>query len=146
MLGEEHQLLARRRGRARDRAGAVGDRGLRDAIGEGRAGEDLAEQARQFPPLGVGAAATHAEREHFEPRQRLDLDLQLGDRARRGGLVEHLFFERLDFVVRRFVKVFDIFGVECWQRCGQHGRRLAAALQHFKFTQAALETLASAAQ
>ena len=52
------------------------------------------------------------ERMAFQRFQRLDLDPQLRDRPRGGGLVENLLLGGLDFVVGGFLQVLDIFLVE----------------------------------
>jgi len=118
--------------------------GLRHAIAKARGREDLAEQVRQFPPLGVLTAAAHFGRQRFEPGEGLDLELQLGDGAGRGGLVEHLLFGGLDLVLRRLIEVLNVIGVE--QGAGDHERRggRGPALQEFQLAQALLQSVAAA--
>ena len=117
VLGEDDQLLMRRGLRRRDRAGAMGCEGFRGAIGprQARRGEDFAEQAGEFGPLGIGAAAAHGERLGFERLERFDLAAQFGDGARRGGLVEDVLLGGGGFLVRGVLEVVEIIG-------GQAGR------------------------
>ena len=147
VLGEDDELLVRRGHGRRDRAGAVGRSRFGHAVGDGGGGEDLAQQACQFAPLGVLAAAADAERERFQAFQRLDLSLQLGDGARRGGLIEDLLLGGLDLVVRRIFQILDVFGVQHRQRRRRAiGAGLAAALEQFQLAQPAFQPLAAAAQ
>ena len=46
------------------------------------------QQVGQLLPLAVGTAAADLSRKLFESREGLDLVFELGDRARRGGLVD----------------------------------------------------------
>ena len=145
MLGEDDQLLVWR-GRGRwDRPRAVRQRGLGDAMVQAGRGEDLAEQARQFAPLGVGAAAAYRQGLGFEPLQGVDLAAQLGDGARGGGLIEDRLLGGLDLVVRRFFQVGDVVGVELGQGGGD-GRATVTALKHLQLAQPALQPLAATAQ
>ena len=146
MLGEDDQLLPRRRGRLRDLAGAVRHVRFRDARDESAHGEDLTEQAGKLAPLGVGAAAPHLQREGFERLERLDLGLQLGDGTGRRRLIEHLLLGRLDLVLGRLVQVLHILGVELRTGEGKRDGGLSAALQHLELAQSALQSLAAAAQ
>ncbi len=145
MLGEDDQLLVRGGLGRRDRPRTVRKLGLRDAVVQGGRGEDLAEQARQFAPLGVGAAAAHRQGLGFEPLQGVDLAAQLGDGARGGGLIEDRLLGGLDLVVRRFFQVVDVVGVEPGQGGGD-GRAAGTALEHLQLAQPALQPLAATAQ
>ncbi len=124
-------------------APAVSAGGLRHATAKAHRREDLAKQVRQLPPLGVLTAAAHLGRQRFEPGEGLDLELQLGDGAGRGGLVEHFLFGCLDLVLRRLIEVLDVIGVE--QGAGDHERRRGdrPALQEFQLAQALLQPLAA---
>jgi hypothetical protein len=112
MLGEDDQLLVRRRGGWRDRGGTIGSRRFGNAVADGGRGEDFGEQAGQLAPLGIGAAAADCQRLDFQPFQGFDLDAQFGDRAGGGGLVENFFLGGSDFVVGCFVQVINVFAVE----------------------------------
>ena len=141
VLGEEHELLPRRRRRPSDLAVSRGCRRLRPA----NRCEDLAEQARELAPLGVRAAAAHAEREAFERLQGLNLRLQLHDGAGRGRLVEDVRLGVFGLLFRRVVEIRDVVRVELRSRERNGGGVLATALEHFQFAQAALQPLAPAA-
>src|SRR5207244_13415186 len=112
--------------------------GLRHAAAETRGRENLAEQAGELAPLPVLAAAPHSQREGLEAPKRLDLRLQLGDGARRGGLIEDLLLSSLDLIVGGVLQVLDVFGVERRHRRGNDGRNLAAALEQLQLTEPAL--------
>ena len=96
-------------------------------------GEYLAEQAGQFAPLGIGAAAANGQGMTFESFQRFYFDAQFGHRARGGRLIEDFFFGGFDFVVGGFIKVIDVFAIEGRQRCGEDRRGLPPALKDFEF-------------
>ena len=135
VLGEENELLVRGwRGR-RDPAGAVGFDRFSHAVGDGGGGEDLAQEARQFAPLGVRAAMTDLECERLQAFQGLNLSFQLGDGSCRSRLIEDLLLGGLDLVVRRVFEVFDILGVQRPKGGCEDGRRLATALEQFQFAQ-----------
>jgi hypothetical protein len=135
-----------RRGRGfRNGAGAIGHGRLRNTAAEARRREDLAEQLRQLAPLRVLAATTDLGGEGFEPGERGDLDLELGDRRRRRGLVEHLLLGGFDLVLGRLVEVLEVFGIERRSRDGGH-RHGRAALQELQLAQALLQAFAPAAQ
>ena len=146
MFGEEHELLSRRRCWPRNLTGAIGNGRFTDSARDGGAGEDLVEQTRELAPLGVRAAATNLERQRLQSLQRSDLGLQLGDRTRRGRLVEDFFLGRFDLVVRGILEILDVFVVE--RRNGGRGNRrgLSAALQHFEFAQPAFQPLSATTQ
>ena len=146
VLGEDHQLLPRGRGRLRNLAGAVRHIRLRNARDESAHGEDLPEQARKLAPFGVRAAPPHLQRKRFELPERLDLGLQLGDGAGRRRLIEHFLLGRLDFVLGRLVEVLDVLVVEFRAGGDKRDWNLAATLQHLQFPQTALQSLATAAQ
>src|SRR5690606_21763879 len=105
VLGEDDELLPRGGYGFRDRACAARWRGLGDAIAEARGREDLVEQVRELAPFGVLAAAAHIGGERLEPRQRLDLDLELSECRGRRGLVENLFLRRGDLVLWSLVEI-----------------------------------------
>jgi hypothetical protein len=84
-------------------------------------GEDLTQQAGQFAPLGIGAAAADGQRLAFQTFQGFDLDAQFGDGTGGGGLVEDFFLGGFDFVVGRFVQVFNVFAVEGRQDAARIG-------------------------
>ena len=110
MFGEQDQFLSGRRNRTGNRPGAIWESGfLRNPAGDGCRGEDLVQQTGEFAPLLVLAAPAHCERERFQAFQRLDLGLQLGDRAGRGGLVENLLLDGFDFVVGGIFEILDVF-------------------------------------
>ena len=108
--------------------------------------EDLAEQAREFAPFGVLAAAAHAEREGFERLQGFDLCLQLHDGAGRGRLVENARRGVFRLLFRRVVELRDVVRVELRSRERNGGGMLAAALEPFELAQAALQPLAPPVQ
>ena len=124
MLCEDDDFLARRGLGARDLTRAVRNSRFRDLAGHPAGGEDLAEEACKFSPLGVRAAATHAHRQCVQRCERLDLSVQFGDRPRRRGLVEDLFFGGLDFVLRSLVQVLDIVQIELGPGCDDCRSRL----------------------
>jgi hypothetical protein len=86
---------------------------------------------------------SHIERELLETLQCLDLDLQLRDRPRRGRLIENLFFDSLNLVVRRLVEVVDVLFVECRNGVREHRSILACSMEYFKFAQPRLQPLAA---
>ena len=143
MLSEDNQLLARRRlGR---RNGRCSHRRRLSLLGLAAGGEDLAKQAGQFAPFSVLAAAAHGERQRFKAAKRRDLSFELVDRARRRRLVEDLLLGSLDLVIRRFLKILHVIGIERWS-CGGEASAAAAALQDFEFPQALLQPFAAPAQ
>ncbi len=78
VLGENDQLLLRRRGRPGNLAG-TGNVHLRDLSGEPTCCEDFTEQAGQLSPFGVRAASPQFKRKTFQILERLNLSPQLGD-------------------------------------------------------------------
>ena len=146
VLGEDDELLVRRRRGALDLARAIRCVRFSHAVGDRAGGEDFAEEACQLTPLGVGAAAANTEGECLQALQRLDLGPQLGDAASRRCLVENFFLGGFDLVVRRVFEVLDILGIEHGRNGRHDGRGLPAALQHFELAQPALQPLASATQ
>ena len=113
VLGEDDELLVRRGLRrrrsvsARHRAWPVTPlRSLPATV------KISPKQARQLAPLGVRAAVADGEGERFQALSVSISDLQLGDGARRGRLIEDLLLGGLDLVVRRVVEVLDVLGVE----------------------------------
>ena len=146
VLGEQHQLLVRRRRRRWNRPRPVRRPVLGEAIGNRRRGEDLAEQGGQFAPLRVGVAVANGQRLAFEAIQRLDLGPQLGDAPRRGGLVEDLLLRRRQLIVRRVLEVIDGLIVKHRRRGAQGRRNFARPLQQLEFAQPAFEPLAPPAQ
>ena len=64
--------------------------------------------------------------------------LQLGDRARRGRLIEDLLFGGLDLVVRRVFEILDVFSASSAERAARaRTPTCAAALEQFQLAQAA---------
>ena len=126
VLGEQDQLLPRRRDRPGNRTGAIGDVRLRDLAGEPGGGEDFAEQARQFPPFGIRTAAAYVECQAFQSLEGIDLCPELGHGLRRRRLIEDGFLGGQDFVIRRLVEGLDILQVE--RRCRSELKRGAATL------------------
>jgi len=80
-------------------------------VADGGRCEDFREQAGQFAPLGIGAAAADGQCLAFQTFQRFDLDAQLGDGTGGGRLVEDFFLGGSDFVVGRLVQIVKIFAV-----------------------------------
>ena len=112
VFGEQHQFLARRSRRRRDRSGAVRRAGFGGAAVRDP-GEDLAlEDAAELEPFGVVAAAAHFGGNPLQPAQRFDLGFQLGDRLRGGRLVEDFAFRFLPFVVGQVVEFVQVLRVE----------------------------------
>ena len=74
-LGENDQLLLRRRGRSRSLA-ASGNVHLRDLPAEPDCCEDFPEQACQLSPFGVRDASPHFEYKTFQILECPNLDLQ----------------------------------------------------------------------
>ena len=145
MLGEQDQLLPRRRDGPGNGAGAIGNVRIRDLVGKPVDGKNFAEQARQFPPLGIRAAAAHVERQAFQSLEGVDLGPELGDGLRRGRLIEDGFLGGQDFVLGGLVEVLDVLGVEVRHR--SHFRGVApAAPQRLEFPQLALQPFAAATQ
>ena len=89
-------------------------------IGDCRRREDLAEQAGEFAPLTVLAAAAHGECERFKAPEGGDFGFEFTDSARRRRLIENLLLGCFDLVIWRILKVFDVFGIER-RRCGGDG-------------------------
>ena len=103
--------------------------------------KDLAQQARQLAPLGIGAAAAHVQGEALQPLEGVDLRPELGDGLCRGRLVEDGFLRRQHLVLRGVVQVLDVVEVEAGRR-RMPGRVAAAALQDLHFAQLAFQALA----
>ena len=97
-----------------------------------------------MPPLGVGAAAAHLERQALQPLQGVDLGAQLGDGPGGGGAVENGVLGGQQLVLRGVVEVVDVLGVE--RRRRHRGRLPSAALQHLELPQLAFQALAAPAQ
>ena len=146
MLGEDNQLLPRGRPGLGDFARAIRNCLLCDPAAEPARGENLAQQAGELSPLRIRAAATHAQGEGFQPGERFDFGLQLGDRAGGRGLVKNLFFGGGDLFLGRVFQVLDVFRGEFQTDRRDQATGLAATLKHLEFTQTALQTLASPAQ
>ena len=142
VLGEENQLLARRGNVRRNGAAAVRPLGFGDPATHARRREDLAQQAGELLPLGIVAALKDLRGKRFEALERGDLGLELGDGARRGGLVEHSGFGGLDLVVRGFVDVLDVLSVEHRPGIRERQRLRRAPLQKRELAHADLETVA----
>ena len=110
MLSEHHQFLVGRGLWCRQDTGAAGGFILRHP--NGLEGEDFVQQAGQFAPLGVVAAAAHSLGLVFQCREGTDLDPQFGNAACGGGLIEHLLLYRLDLLIRRFVQIVQVIGIQ----------------------------------
>ena len=100
---------------------------------DGSLGEDFAEQAGQFTPLGIGTAATDRQGTTLQPCKGFNLDPQLGNGAGGSGLVENFFLGGFDFVVRRFIQVLNVFAIKGRKRGRKNGCKLPAPLEHFQF-------------
>ena len=114
-------------------------------IGTGGRREDLAEQAGEFAPFAVFAAAAHGERQRFKAAEGGDFGFELADGARRRRLIEDLFLGGFDLVIRRVLKVLHVLAIER-RRGGGDGLGGGAALQEFEFPQALLQAFAAPAQ
>src|SRR6516225_9001525 len=99
MLSENNKLLTWRRLRPRNSAGANGGMSVRPAVGIFRRREDLAQQAGEFFPLTILAAAAHGMSERFKVTERRDFSFQLADGARSRRLIENLLLDSLDLVI-----------------------------------------------
>ena len=119
-------------GDARRIAVPGGRRRFADAVRPAGDRGELAEQARELAPLGVLAAAAHAEREAFERLQGFELRLQLHDGAGRRRLIEDARLGVLDLLFRYVVEVRDVVGVELRSSEREGGNLLVAALEHFE--------------
>ena len=112
MFGEDHELLTRGGLWRRNLFRCVGSAGLRDPAGERGGGENLAQQTRQLPPLGVVAPVQHLAGAPLELAQRFDLRPQLRARPRGRGPVENLDLHRLGLLLGNVLQVFQIGGVQ----------------------------------
>ena len=92
MLGEDDQLPAL--------AGLVEHLGL-----------GVLQQLGEPRPLRVGTGSSHALGEDLEVTERGDLRLELGDRLRRGRLVDDLLLEVFELAVGQVVDVLGRLGV-----------------------------------
>ncbi len=145
MLGEEHELLARRGNRLRQGVSAVGHARLRGPTSQLRGREDLAEQVGELAPFGVLTAAADLRGKGFEALQRGNLYLQFGQRGGGCSLIEDLLFGGLHLVFGRLFQIVDIIGIQEGPR--EHGcRQCSATLQQIQLTPALLQTLPPAAQ
>ena len=143
VFGEEHQLLAGRGRVLGYRPRAEGRGGFADPIRERGWGKYLAEQMREFAPLGVLAAAPDFTGQGFQLLQRGDFGLQFGQRGRRRGLVEYPLLGGFDFILGRLIQVLDILGIQ--QRAGlQRSADSRPALQKFQFAPAFLQSVTAA--
>src|SRR5437867_2972009 len=100
------------------------------------------EECRQFAPLRICSASAHGKSQVLQSRQRGDFRLQFFDRARRGGLIENLFFRCLDFVFRCIFQILDIIGIECGSALRQR-RRDGTPLKELHLTLTLFEPFAS---
>jgi hypothetical protein len=75
VLGEQNELLVRRRPGRGNLLSALGDGRCRAADLAAGDGENLAEKARQLTPLRIHTTVAHLQCELFETPQRLDFDL-----------------------------------------------------------------------
>ena len=144
LLGEDDELLVRRALRSLD----VGPRARRGVwfgggFGDCGAREDLAQLPGQLPPLAVLVRVAHRVGERLQSLERLDLRLELDDRARGGRLVEDLLLGGGDLVIRGLFEVLDVLLVELAFR---HRRELARPLHRLHLAQAAFEALSAPAQ
>src|ERR1019366_10004435 len=90
MLGEDNQLLLRRRVRRRNCAGASGGSLAGRVVEYGGRLENLAEQAGDLAQLKVLATAAHGVRERFKATEGSDFGFELVDGARGRRLIENL--------------------------------------------------------
>ena len=146
VLGEKNKLLAWGWRGPGDPSGAVWFDRFSHAVGDGGRGEDLAQETRQFAPLGVRAAMTDFECKRLQTSQGLNLSFQLGDGSCRGRLIEDLFLGGLDLIVRRVFEVFDILGVQRPQGGRNDRRGQATTLEQLQFAQPTFQPLATATQ
>ena len=145
VFGKQDQLLRGRWDGRRDSAVVIGRR-PRQGAREWRGAKQLAEQAREFAPLRILSAATHASRQRLEPLQRDDFQLQFGNRAGGGGLIHDLFGDLLLLSARGVLQFVDVFLGERGKRVRHRKRHLGAALEQFFGPQALLQPFTSPLQ
>ena len=146
VFGEKHELLARRRRRPRDLAGSVRRRPFPDAARQPGRREDLAEQARELPPLRVAALLPDTEREALQLREGLDLRLQLDNRAGGSRLVQKACLGGLDLVLRCVLEVVYLVGIQRGRRQDRRGVGRSAPLEHLELPAPVLQSLPPPAQ
>ena len=103
------------------------------------------EQIGQLLPLPVVAGAADGHGQALQTPERGQLQLQLVDGARRGGLVQHLLLDRLHLLVGRLVQVLEVLGVQ-QRSVGHQHRRHRAPPQQLQLPQPLLQPLATTAQ
>ena len=100
----------RRRFWRRNCAGTIGGSIAGRVIGNADRREDLAEQAGEFAPLTILAAAAHGECERFKSSEGGDFGFEFADGARRRRLIEDLLLGSFDLVIWRILKVLQVLG------------------------------------
>ena len=107
--------------------------------------ENRIQEVRQLAPLGVLAVAANVGRKCLQPREGLNLELQLRDGARGSGLIEDLLLGCLDLVFGRVLEVLDVVGIE--HRLGPRWRgRGGTTLQQLQLAEPLFQPLAPTAQ
>ncbi len=112
MLGEDDELLARGGLGRRNVPGSVFGLGLLDPGGQAGGREDLVQKTCQLPPFGVVASVQYVARQPFEPPQGVDFRTQLPARLSGGGLVQHLGFRGLGFILGDVFQVLQVFQIQ----------------------------------
>ena len=105
----------------------------------------VVEDGVELVPLGVLARAHHGAGQVLEPLEPVDLDLQLLDGGRRGGVVDQLGLELLALLLRGLVVglVVEVLVDAVEHRVADLERSCSAAQQKTRLTQAALQALAA---